>query len=135
MSHSDKRDLDKGLDKALVLFLMLFFLLSLMIPHGSYPEPVPYSTFIDQLEAGDIASVEVSTDRIVYTLKDQAITYDTSHSESLAQTLVEQEVLEGPELRRYLSQAQLPRELNLWLQGDQEISESSHCSTLAPIPH
>lgn len=59
---------------SLIAFLTALFVLNFIVfpALGSKPQEIPYSTFIDQVEAGKVDRAIVSPDKIRYTLKPQA---------------------------------------------------------------
>ena len=57
---------------SLLLWLSLLFLFNALLFRQPLHPQVSYSTFVDQVEAEQVAQAEIGTDRIHYTLKPQA---------------------------------------------------------------
>lgn len=72
------------LSRTIVLILMWLILLNLFFSQISENQPVPYSDFINQVEAGKVARVVISPNRIQYVLKSDrtANQSDTSSSKT-----------------------------------------------------
>lgn len=74
----------RQLSRSIVLILMWFILLNLFFSQIAENQPVPYSDFINQVEAGKVARVVISPNRIQYILKSDrtANQSDTSSSKT-----------------------------------------------------
>jgi cell division protease FtsH len=59
------------------VFLIWLLVLNLLIFRSATPSQVPYSQFIEQLEADQVSKVEVHSNQIEYTLKSDGLTTDT----------------------------------------------------------
>ena len=57
---------------ALISLLMFSFCLRLLLGSGSDPEEVEYSEFVSMLEAGDVEEVEITSERVTFTLTSEA---------------------------------------------------------------
>ena len=58
-----------GFGRSLIVFLLWLLLLNLFLSREVGHREIPYSQFIDQVEAGQVASAKIGTERIVYELK------------------------------------------------------------------
>ena len=74
----------RQLSRSIVLILMWLILLNLFFSQIAENQPVPYSDFINQVEAGKVARVVISPNRIQYILKSDrtANQSDTSSSKT-----------------------------------------------------
>ncbi len=101
-TRSDDPKGNKDPDKGLLFFLILVFMTSLLLPHSMDRDQVPYSTFVDQLQTGQVESVQVGENRILYTLRSSTdsesispptrSTIPISHDPDLTSLLREQDV-------------------------------------------
>jgi cell division protease FtsH len=80
----------RQMSRTIVLILMWLVLLNLFFSQMSEHQPVPYSDFINQVEAGKVARVAIAPNRIQYVLKsDRAANQsETSSSKRYPPTLV-----------------------------------------------
>jgi cell division protease FtsH len=58
-----------GLGRSLIILLMWLIFINLFVLRGTQESVVSYSQFIDQVEAGKVASAKIGSDRILYVLK------------------------------------------------------------------
>lgn len=70
--ETDNRERNRepsGFGRTLIILLAWLLFLNLFLGRGAEQNTVPYSQFIDQVEAGKVASAKIGTERIQYTLK------------------------------------------------------------------
>jgi cell division protease FtsH len=60
-----------GLGRSLIILLLWLIFLNLFVLRGTEQSLVSYSQFIDQVEAGKVASAKIGSDRILYVLKSE----------------------------------------------------------------
>ncbi|MGK7872819.1 MAG: ATP-dependent zinc metalloprotease FtsH [Xenococcaceae cyanobacterium] len=70
----------RGFGRSLIILLMWLLFLNIFLLRGAEHSQVSYSEFIDQVEAGKVASAKIGSDRIQYVLKDDGAT-DQSNQE------------------------------------------------------
>lgn len=68
-----------GLSRTIIILLLWLLFLNLVVMRGEQQSLVSYSQFIDQIEAGKVAKVNIGTERIEYTLKSATETEDHPH--------------------------------------------------------
>ncbi|MGK7909323.1 MAG: ATP-dependent zinc metalloprotease FtsH [Synechococcus sp.] len=88
---TDPQKSPEGLGAGLLPLFLLLLLVSLFVPQRSVQETVPYSQFLDRVEAGVVEQVEIGTTSIEFVLKPQ-------EGEEEGQTLVTVPVAEDAEL-------------------------------------
>lgn len=86
------------LGNGIFLFFLLLFFLSLLFPHEPNAQRVPYSQFIDRVEAGQVARVEIGPSRIQFELKGPAT--DKPASETVFFTIPVEQDTQLPALLR-----------------------------------
>ncbi len=67
--RQNKKVEPKGFGRSLFLLLMWLLFLNLLLLRGTEQTQVSYSEFLDQVEAGKVASVKIGSERIEYALK------------------------------------------------------------------
>jgi cell division protease FtsH len=60
-----------GFRRSLVILLLWIIFINVFVLRSSQESVVSYSRFIEQVEAGEVASVKIGSDRLLYTLKTQ----------------------------------------------------------------
>jgi cell division protease FtsH len=67
----------QSLSRTILVFLIWLLVLNLLIFRSATSSQVPYSQFIEQLEADQVSKVEVHSNQIEYTLKSDGLATDT----------------------------------------------------------
>lgn len=62
---------------ALISLLMFSFLWKIFLGDNGNSEEVPYSQFLNELESGQVDSIQISSERVIYTLKETETEEDT----------------------------------------------------------
>ncbi|AFY75843.1 MAG: ATP-dependent zinc metalloprotease FtsH [Hydrococcus sp. C42_A2020_068] len=72
-----------GLGRSLIILLMWLVFINLFVLRGTQESTASYSQFIDQVEAGKVASAKIGSDRIIYVLKPEGANAQSQKSQEL----------------------------------------------------
>ncbi len=78
-NQSDKTPKPNGLSPTVIILLLWLLFLNLVVMGGEQDSLVPYSQFLNQIEAGKVARVNIGAQKIEYTLKSELQTQEHPH--------------------------------------------------------
>lgn len=80
INHSNQTSEPGGLGRTVIILLLWLLFLNLLVMRSDHEGIVSYSQFIDQIEAGKVAKVNIGTERIEYTLKPEINSKDKTQT-------------------------------------------------------
>jgi cell division protease FtsH len=121
-NHRAKAPEPTYFNRSIIILLTWLLLLNVFLSRPSQPSRVPYSDFIDRIEAGSVTSVAIGPDRIEYVLEpDETVTQTSTNSDTpTSQTFVTTPLPNDSDLPKRLREhhvkfSALPPNGNSWI--------------------